>query len=158
LINSLLPPVICLYFTLLAIGVLVFGVSSDALAIALAIIGAALAISLPITFEMRSQRGNMTRMNTFLKRTTLSHIDEKVAMLRGYTLDVKQWQNIEHGVTTMTDRIVNDITAIVRVRKYIGDDQMIKLNEAIRHLRDSMSAINYDVGRIDDVSKLLNSR
>jgi hypothetical protein len=41
---------------LLAIGVLTFGVSSDALAIALAIIGAALAISLPITFEMRSQR------------------------------------------------------------------------------------------------------
>jgi hypothetical protein len=39
---------------LLAIGVLTFGVSSDALAIA--IIGAALAISLPITFEMRSQR------------------------------------------------------------------------------------------------------
>jgi hypothetical protein len=90
--NSFLPSIICLYFMLLAIGVLTFGVSSDALAIALAIIGAALAISLPITFEMRSQIGNMTRMNNFLTRTALSQVDEKVAILYAYINNVKNWQ------------------------------------------------------------------
>jgi hypothetical protein len=93
----------------------------------------------------------------FLMQTTLSQIDEKVSILRNYTLSTKDWKNIENGVMTMTDRVVADITAIVRIRNYIGDDQKIKLNEAIRHLKDSMSDNNYDTGRIEDVSKLLNS-
>jgi hypothetical protein len=35
-------------------------------------------------------------------------------MLRGYALDAKDWKNIEQGVTIMTDRLVVDLTAIVR--------------------------------------------
>jgi hypothetical protein len=154
---------------------MVYGVSNDGLAIVLAIIGVGGPIGLAILFQLRNELKNQTielrnqtnnfvhtetemdTMNNFLKQITLSQIDEKVAMLRGYALDAKHWKNIEGGVTTMTDRIVADITAMLRVRRYIADDQKIKLNEAFRHLTDSMSANNYDIGRIEDVSKLLNS-
>ena len=44
----------------------------------------------------------------------LSWVYEKVAMLRGYALDAKDWKNIEQGVTTMIDRLVVDLTAIVK--------------------------------------------
>lgn len=44
----------------------------------------------------------------------LSWVYEKVAMLRGYALDAKDWKNIEQGVTTMTDSLVVDLTAIVK--------------------------------------------
>jgi hypothetical protein len=80
----------------------------------------------------------MNTMNTFLKQTTMSQIDEKVAMLYGYSLDAKNWKNIDGAVATMTDRLVADVTAIIRVRNYIGDDQKIKLNEALRRLTNSM--------------------
>jgi len=48
------------------------------------------------TKELKSQTSNFTdtqkemdTMNTFLRQTTMSHIDEKVAMLRGYALQTK---------------------------------------------------------------------
>lgn len=44
----------------------------------------------------------------------LSWVYEKVAILRGYALDAKDWKNIEQGVTTMIDRLVVDLTAIVK--------------------------------------------
>jgi len=55
----------------------------------------------------------------------------------------------------MTDRVVADVTSIIRIRDYIMDDQKIRLNEALRHLTKSMSSNNYDIGRIEDISKLL---
>jgi len=68
----------------LAIDVLIFGVTSDALAIVLTIIGVTAVIGVPIIFQMRSQTNNMNRMNKFLTRTSLSHVDEKIAMLYSY--------------------------------------------------------------------------
>jgi len=62
---------------------------------------------------------------------------------------------MEDGVRTMTDRVVADVTSIIRIRDYIMDDQKIRLNEALRHLTKSMSSNNYDIGRIEDISKLL---
>ena len=169
---SLLFPgsVIILYLAIPVILFMIYGLSNDALAI----VGIIIAVGVAIVFQLRNEMKNQTKelrnqtsnftetqkemntMNTFLKQTTMSQIDEKVAMLYGYALGAKDWKNIEHGVKTMTDRVVADITAIVRIRRYVNDDQMIKLNESLRHLRDSMSKNNYDIGRIEDVSKLLN--
>jgi hypothetical protein len=106
---------------------------------------------------MRSQTNNMKRMNNFLTRATLSQVDEKVAMLYSYSNDVKDWTKEGIDVTFMTSKIVSDITAITRLRNDISDDQKIKLNEAIRHLTDTMKKHNYDTGRIEDITKVLNS-
>jgi hypothetical protein len=70
-----------------------FGVSSDALAIVLTIIGVTTVIDIPIIFQMRSQTNNMNTMNNFLTRTALSQVDEKVAILYSYANNVKNWAN-----------------------------------------------------------------
>jgi hypothetical protein len=168
---DLLPSIIALYSTLLSVCILIFTISSDTLAIVVTLIGIGVAILFQLrnelnnqTNELRNQTNKfvqtdtkMNKMNSFLMQTTLSQIDEKVSMLRNYALNAKDWKNMENGVTTMTDRVVADITTIIRVREYVTDDQKIKLNEALRHLTKSMSTNNYDIGRIEDVSKLLNS-
>ena len=106
---------------------------------------------------MRGQTSNMLRMNNFLTRTALSQVDEKVAMLYSHTNSVKNWDKEGIDVTFMISKIGSDITAVTRLRNDINDDQKIKLNEAIRHLTDAMKTHNYDTGRIEDVTKVLNS-
>ncbi len=148
---------------------MIFGLSNDIFGLITTIAAIGIAVFVQIrsemksqTRELRSQTKNFTdtqmemkTMNDFLKQSTLSHIDEKVAMLRGYALQTTDWKNIADGVRNMTDRIVADITSIVRIRNYMNDDQKIRINEALRHLTNSMSSNNYDIGRIEDVSKLL---
>ena len=76
-----------------------FGVSSDALAIVLTIIGVTTVIDIPIIFQMRSQtnnnNNNMNTMNNFLTRTALSRVDEKVAILYSYANNVKKTNDIQ---------------------------------------------------------------
>jgi len=79
------------------------------------------------TNGFRNQAGKFTQtqtekntMNGFLRQTTISHIDEKVAILRGYSLQKQDCKNIEDGVRTRSDGVVADIKAMVSVVKYIG--------------------------------------
>jgi len=74
-----------------------------------------------------------------------------------HTNNVKDWDKEGINATFMTNKIVSDITAITRLRNDINDDQRIKLNEAIRHLTNAMKDQKIDIGRIDDVTKVLNS-
>jgi hypothetical protein len=150
--------VIVLYFTIVAELLMILGISNDGLSIVIAIIGVGVVIFLQLktqTSKFTQTQSEMIIMNCFQKDITLSHIDEKIAVLYGYSLDAKNWKSADGAVATMTDKLVADITAIIRVRNYIGVDQKIKLNEALRHLINSMSSNNYDTGRIEDVSKLL---
>lgn len=121
---------------------MIYDLSNDVLAILGIIIAVGVAIVVQLRTEMKNQtkelrnqtsnlRGHkkeINTMNTFLKQTTMSQIDEKVAILYGYSLNAKNWKNVDGAVATMTDRLVADVTAIIRVRNYIGDDQKIKLN------------------------------
>jgi hypothetical protein len=80
---------------------MIYGLSNDALAIVGIIIALGAAVFFQLRNEMknqtkvlRNQTGNfietqkeMSTMNIFLKQTTMSQIDEKVAMLYGYSLD-----------------------------------------------------------------------
>jgi len=136
------PSVIILYLALPAILFMIYDLSNDVLAILGIIIAVGVAIVVQLRTEMKNQtkelrnqtsnlRGHkkeINTMNTFLKQTTMSQIDEKVAILYGYSLNAKNWKNVDGAVATMTDRLVADVTAIIRVRNYIGDDQKIKLN------------------------------
>jgi uncharacterized membrane protein len=87
----ILPPVIALYFTLLAILVMDYGLSNDGLAIVLTIIGVGLAVLFQLRNELKNQtselrnqtnkfvetEGEMNKMNNFLMQTTLSQTDIK---------------------------------------------------------------------------------
>jgi uncharacterized membrane protein len=154
------PSTISLYFTILAICVLILGVSSDALALVLAVIGTGIAIIL----QMRSQSGQFTKTNRrmkkmgrFQRRMTLSLIDEKTAVIQSYILDAPNWRSIQDGVSRMTDRTVADGMSIVRIKKYATDEQTVVLNEALTRLSQVMQTNNYDIGRINALIQHLNA-
>jgi len=87
----ILPPIIALYFTLLAILVMDYELSNDGLAVVLAIIGVGLAVFYQLRNELKNQtselrnqtnkfvetEGEMNKMNNFLMQTTLSQTDIK---------------------------------------------------------------------------------
>ena len=142
---------------------MVNGLSPDGLAITLAILGVGIPIGIGVILQLRSQTSRfmetqkeMNKMNTFSERSTLSQIDEKIARLYQYTSDVKSWKDKGIDITFRTNEMVADLTAIVRVKDHRTDDQKIKLNEVVRHLATAMKNENYDVGRIEDVAKLLS--
>lgn len=142
---------------------MVDGLSSDGLAITVTILGVGVGVGLGVIWQLRNQtsrfvetRNEMGKMNRFSERSTLSQIDEKIARLYQYTSDVKNWKTNGIDITFRTNEIVADLTAIVRVKDHRTDDQKIKLNEVVRHLTTAMKNENYDVGRIEDVAKLLS--
>jgi hypothetical protein len=54
-VYSILLSIICLYFTILALSILVFGISSDALTIVIAIITVGVGVGIPIILQMIAQ-------------------------------------------------------------------------------------------------------
>jgi hypothetical protein len=154
------PSTISLYFTALAICVLILGISSDALALVLAVVGTGVAIIL----QMKSQSGQFTRtnrrmkkMSRFQREMTLSLIDEKTAVIQSYVLDAPNWRSVQDGVGRMTNRLVADVMSIVRIKRYVTDEQMVSLNEVLTRLSQVMQANNYDVGRVNAVIQSLNA-
>lgn len=95
---------------------------------------------------------NLNEIGDFMKKMTLSGIDEKIATLNYYALIAKGWKT---NPTVRMDRITSDIRAILRVNKLMEDEQKERLNSAIRHLIEEMKKKNFDVGRIEDLTRLM---
>jgi hypothetical protein len=99
------------------------------------------------------KRGNeFTDMLDFLRRITLSHIDEKIAMLEKYISEVPNWKNESPNyVNSIIERIASDLTSLSRIRKDITDDQMIKIRERIIRLSALMKKDNHDTAKIEAI-------
>jgi hypothetical protein len=152
----------------LTLGIVWFGMSEEfngLIAIAIAI-GVGLGVGIaPVWIILRRELGfykeshqKMIQMNKFLEDITLSGIDEKIAMLYGYTNDVKEWESKGIDVSFMTEKIVSDLTALTRIDERIINDQRIRLNEAITRLIRAMNNKKYDVIKIESVAKLLSTK
>lgn len=100
----------------------------------------------------------MKKMSRFQREMTLSLIDEKTAVMQSYVLDAPNWRLVQDAVGRMTNRIVADVMSIVRIKKYLTDEQMVSLNEVLARLSQVMQANNYDVGRVNAVIQSLNAK
>jgi hypothetical protein len=100
----------------------------------------------------------MVDTNKFLRSVIQSLIDEKIAMLYEYTNDVKDWEGKKIDINFMTEKIVSDLTAIVKVKSRIdNNEQSIRLIEAIIRLTNEMKFKGYDIVKIEAVTKVLFS-
>jgi hypothetical protein len=96
-------------------------------------------------------------MINFLKRITLSQIDEKITVLQRYPAQIQRLVQQPQPVTDqMINSIASDITAIARLRKDISDEQKITINETVLRLVHAMQNNHLDSARIEAVIRLLS--
>jgi hypothetical protein len=99
------------------------------LPIAAAVIG----IGIFILQELRGQKTGFTRttqdlkqLNVFLRRITLSQIQEKIAILHDYPTQIPDWKT-DSIFRYKIDRLISDIRAIQEVRMLLTDTQKEKI-------------------------------
>lgn len=116
-----------------------------------------LSVGIPAIWVYKKRTTEFDETLKFLERIVLSQIDEKIAILQMYPLEVNNWKN--HGmqfVNQMTNRITSDITAISRLKNDISNEQRISINEALIKLVNEMKNNNLETSRIEGVLRILN--
>jgi hypothetical protein len=115
------------------------------LSVALAVAGAGIAL----VFELRKGRGDINDMLNFLKNSTRSTIDEKIAVLYSYANNVPTWKDKTLDPQLMERQILSDISSIARVTNNIGYSQWREVLKVLMSLIESMDKAGYDtiVGR-----------
>jgi len=109
-------------------------------------------LGIPYYWTYRKRGNEFTDMLDFLRRITLSHIDEKTAMLEKCISEVPSWKNESPNyVNNIIERIASDLTSLTRIRKDIGDDQMIKIRERGIRLSTLMKKDNHDTAKIEAI-------
>jgi hypothetical protein len=121
--------------------------------IALTILG----LGIPYIWVYKKRTNEFDETLKFLERFVQSQIDEKIAVLQMYPLEVNNWKS--HGmqfVNQMTNRITSDITAISRLKNDISNEQRIAINEALIKLVNEMKNNNLETSKIEGVLRILN--
>jgi len=116
-----------------------------------------LSIGIPAVWLYKKRTTEFDETLKFLERIVLSQVDEKIAVLQIYSLEVPHWLNRGNDyINLMMNRISFDITALSRLRKDISDEQLIAINEALNRLVTALRNNNLDTYRIDAVRQILN--
>jgi predicted PurR-regulated permease PerM len=129
------------------------GVFLGLIGIALTTIG----LGLHYLLIYRRLTNKFDEMINFLKRITLSQIDEKITVLQRYPAQIQRLVQQPQPVTDqMINSIASDITAIARLRKDISDEQKITINETVLKLVHAMQNNHLDSARIEADIRLLS--
>lgn len=116
-----------------------------------------LSIGIPSIWVYKRRTSEFNETLQFLERIVLSQVDEKIAVLQIYPLEVPKWFNQGNDfINSMMNRISYDITALSRLRKDISDEQLIAINEALNRLITALRNNNLDTHRIEAVRQILN--
>lgn len=108
-----------------------------------------------LILEMRKGRGDVTSLLDFIRNTTFSHVDERIALIYAMADEVKHWKNIGTDVRLKTSRIVSDITSIARIHNNMTFEQWRELQKALDVLIEEMKKRQYDTSEIEYTRKAL---
>lgn len=114
------------------------------LSVAIAVAGAGIAL----VIELRKGRGDVNGMLNFLRNSTLSTIDEKIAVLYSYANNVPTWKDKKLNPQLMERQILSDISSIARVRNNIDYSQWREVIKVLTSLIESMDKAGYDTKEI----------
>ncbi|PWU80958.1 MAG: hypothetical protein DLM72_09875 [Candidatus Nitrosopolaris wilkensis] len=87
-------------------------------------------------------------MLNFLRNSTLSTVDEKIAVLYGYANNVPTWKDKKSNIDLMTKQIPSDISSIARVRNNIEYTPWREVIGVLNSLIESMQKENYNTREI----------
>lgn len=108
-----------------------------------------------LILEMRKGRGDVTSLLDFIRNTTFSHVDERIALIYAMADEVKHWKNIGTDVRLKTSRIVSDITSIARIHNNMTFEQWRELQKALDVLIEEMKKRQYGTSEIEYTRKAL---
>lgn len=114
------------------------------LSVALAVAGAGIAL----VVELRKGRGDINNMLNFLRNSTFSTIDEKIAVLYSYANNVQTWKDKKLNPQLMENQILSDISSIARVRNNMDYPQWREVIKVLTSLIESMQNGGYDTREI----------
>jgi hypothetical protein len=114
------------------------------LSVALAVAGAGIAL----VIELRKGRGDINGMLNFLRNSTFSTIDEKIAVLYSYANNVQTWKDRKLNPQLMENQILSDISSIARVRNNMDYPQWREVIKVLTSLIESMQDEGYDTREI----------
>jgi hypothetical protein len=121
------------------------------LGVAIAIGGAGFALYL----EMRKGHGQMGNIIEFLKNSTVSQVDEKIAVIYVLADEVRTWKSSGTNVKLKSARVVSDLTSIGRIYSNMTFEQWRELRKASDLLIENMKKENYDTSEIEYTLKSL---
>ncbi len=101
-----------------------------------------------LLIELRKGRGDINGMLNFLRNSTLSTIDEKIAVLYSYANNVPTWKDKKLNPQLMERQILSDISSIARVRNNIDYSQWREVIKVLTSLIESMDKAGYDTKEI----------
>jgi hypothetical protein len=96
------------------------------------------------------------RVDDFLKETKRGTVDEKIAMLYGYAVEVKKWDNSDKTIQYKVERIKSDLRSIGRMKKAIQQGQKEDLITAKDKLIGEMKTNNLK-DEANDLERVFNS-
>ena len=129
------------------------GIFWGLIGIALTLLG----IGLPAIWVYKKRTTEFEETIKFLEKIVSSQVDEKLAVLQTYPLEVPNWLNRGNEyINLIMNRISYDIIALTRLRQYISDEQLIAINEALNRLISVLKNNNLDIYRVDAVRQILN--
>ena len=91
----------------------------------------------------------------FLTNSTLSHADERIALIYAMADEVQYWKSTKTDIRLKTSRIVGDMTAIGRIYNNMTFEQWRELQKAIDLLVENMKREKYDASEIEYTRKAL---
>ena len=107
------------------------------------------ASALALILEMRKSRGKTDSLLGFLSNSTLSHADERIALIYAMADEVQYWKSKKTDIKLKTSRIVADMTAIARIQNNMTFEQWRELQKAVDILIQKMKQENYDTSEIE---------
>jgi hypothetical protein len=110
-----------------------------------AVIGGAI---FALILEMRRGRGDINSMLDFLRNSAASTIDEKIAVLYGYTNNVPKWKEESINIDYMRHQILADISSIAKIRGRMGWEQWRELIRVLGLLIEAMQKEGIDAKEI----------
>jgi hypothetical protein len=110
-----------------------------------AVIGGAI---FALILEMRKGRGDINSMLNFLGDSAASTIDEKIAVLYGYTNNVPKWKEEGINVDLMEHQILADISSIAKIRNRMEWQQWRELIRVLGLLIEAMQKEEIDAKEI----------
>ncbi|MPZ05135.1 MAG: hypothetical protein GEU26_01735 [Nitrososphaeraceae archaeon] len=108
-----------------------------------------------LILEMRKSRGKMDNLLGFLTNSTLSHADERIALIYAMADEVQYWKSTNTDIKLKTSRIVSDITAVARIHNNMTFEQWRELQKAIDALVENMKQAKYDTSEIEYTRRAL---
>jgi hypothetical protein len=111
--------------------------SNDAIAISLAIFFGFVSLAVAVLF------GLSDKVRDFLLETKKGQIDEKIAMLYVYTMNVYSWKSPNYNMNFVLEIILSDIRSIGRIRRSIKDEQLENMLVAKNALLAEMRAADF---------------